>query len=169
MGIVKNGHIEDNKATPLEYWKYAGFSYLMANVVRPEAPRDSDGKPILQKGIVVLMNGYSSKEIAASAGGRLPDKTHEFLIFNWIERIQHTRFATDDEKKAIPTLIEGLSDEEISAIKYVILEKLEEIPHNDFDLFMSKINAPDEAAVVYQILKNHPVSVHFFKDSTDLI
>lgn len=164
MGILKENHIEDNKATPITYWKYAKFSRLVEGVIRPEAPRDAQSNPIPQKGIVVLLDGYSTKEARDVSGSRFCDKRHEFLIFNWVERIQETRPATNEEKSAA---FPKLTEEELAKTPCDVLLSEREIPHNDYDLYMSKINTPDEAATFYEILKSHPVSLEFLKNSTD--
>lgn len=171
MAILKNGYIEGNKATPILYWKYAGFDRLTKNVIRPEAALDINNMPIPQKGVVVLMDGYSTQDIRNSAGvktdGLEPDKTHEFILFNWIERVQQTRPATDEEKKAHPQLADK-TDEELAAISMDIVTGVRETPHPDFDTYMAAINTQSEANIAYELLKSGPCSKEFFTNATDV-
>lgn len=172
MAIKKDGHIEANKATPITYWKYAGFDRLVKNVIRPEAAADDEGQPIPQKGVVILLDGYTSQDIRNSDGvksdGLEPDKTHEFILFNWIERTQNTRPATLEEKKT-QKQFKDKTDDELNAIDVDILLGENETPHNDFDIYMKAINTPDEAKITYGLLKAGPCSRHFFSDATDIL
>lgn len=163
--------IVDEKATPITYWKYSGFERMVNNLIVQNTPTDDNGAPIKQTAIVVRMDGYSTAQARqdAKANLRLADASHEFLISNWQENIEHTRPATLEEKKAVPQIAAMVaSGTSINDIPYDILLSVEKILHADYDEYKADLNTAQEAATAYRLLKSHPSSSGFFANSTDI-
>lgn len=168
------------RATPLEYWKYGRWGEIVKpGFITPHLPVDNQGKPILQHGVIIYMDGYVAKESRAASRENddlYPDFQHQFLIYNWAEYIVRTRPGTLEEKKANDQLSKlELDDEALEKVKLEILVPQEgdkipgytEVLHNDLDDYNAAVNTPEESATAYRILKTHPSSREFFKGAID--
>jgi hypothetical protein len=93
--------------------------------------------------------------------GMTPEEKEEAKNLNFKDMYSKYLLARDEYHASI-------SDTELNSLKWPeVVEKVDYIPHNDFDEFIKVMGTDEETAVAYRLLKGNPAHRNFFDGSED--